>query len=125
VQVLGNALKFSRGRAPAQISLTWHEPASQTGDATGGDQCLNPGMVGATCCFSITDNGVGFKPEQAQALFKVFGKLHPAREFEGLGLGLVTCRKLIERLGGSIGITGALGAGCCVTICLPLAHSTP
>lgn len=73
----------------------------------------------------ICDNGVGFNPELTSALFKVFGRLHPVREFEGLGLGLVTCRKIMGRLGGSIGIEPKPEGGCCVTLRLPLAEATP
>lgn len=126
-QLLDNALKFSRGRTSTQISLEWHDTAGWPGDAPGDEAGLahrpdGPNSPsGPTCCFSIRDNGVGFRPEQAQRLFKVFAKLHPAREFEGLGLGLVTCRKIIERLGGSIRIQGEVNAGCQVMVCLPVA----
>jgi signal transduction histidine kinase len=121
MQLLDNALKFSRGRAARQISLAWHNSVEQPGDAQRGELGVAHGPNEPTCCFSIRDNGVGFRPEQAQRLFKVFAKLHPAREFEGLGLGLVTCRKIIERLGGSIRIQGAADAGCQVMIRLPVA----
>jgi signal transduction histidine kinase len=121
MRLLDNALKFSRGRASKQISLDWHSTAGQPGDVANGEPGLGSGPDEATCCFSIRDNGVGFRPEQAQRLFKVFAKLRPAREFEGLGLGLVTSRKIIERLGGSIHIQGAVDAGCQVMICLPVA----
>jgi light-regulated signal transduction histidine kinase (bacteriophytochrome) len=109
LQVLDNALKFSRQRTPAQITLTW-----QLADAA-----LD--VKTSQCQISLQDNGVGFASGQEQALFKVFGKLHPAREFDGLGLGLLGCRKIMQRLGGSIGIAGQLNAGCCVTLSLPLA----
>jgi len=98
VQVLDNAVKFSFRRALAQVELTW-----QT-------------LEGGRCQITIRDHGLGFAPEQAHALFKVFGKLHPVREFPGLGLGLVASRKLMERLGGAIRIEGLLGEGCCVTM---------
>jgi light-regulated signal transduction histidine kinase (bacteriophytochrome) len=98
VHVLDNALKFSRGREVAQVVLTW--------------QTLASGQFQ----ISIADKGVGFAPEQADMLFKVFGKLHSAREFSGLGLGLVASRKIMDRLGGAIGIDGAVGQGCCVTL---------
>ncbi|MDD2925712.1 ATP-binding protein [Rhodoferax sp.] len=113
MQVLDNALKFSRHRAPAQVALTWQLcPADQ------------PAGV-PLCQIRVCDNGVGFNPGQAQALFKVFGRLHPAREFEGLGLGLVTSRKIMGRLGGSIGMEAEPERGCCVTLRLPLAEATP
>jgi len=103
VHVLDNALKFSRGSEQAQVALTW--------------QTVQTGF----CQVCITDQGVGFAPEQADQLFKVFAKLHPAREFAGLGLGLVTSRKIMERLGGAIAIEGAVGQGCRVTLDWPLA----
>ena len=103
VQVLDNALKFSRGADLVQVALTW--------------QAVNDG----DCRVFITDQGVGFVPEQADKLFKVFAKLHPAREFAGLGLGLVTSRKIMERLGGEIAIKGAVGQGCRVTLDMPMA----
>lgn len=110
-QLLGNALKFSRGQDPVHISLSWQlEPASSA-------EASAPAGVRLT----LRDSGVGFRPEQAQALFKVFGRLHPACEFEGLGLGLLLCRRILERLGGSIQITATPDQGCEVTVCLPVA----
>jgi len=115
-QLLGNALKFSRGQAPAQISLSWqHDPAPSAGVAS---ELPNPGP---SICLTIRDQGVGFRSEQAQLLFKVFGKLHPTRDYEGLGLGLLQCRRIVERLGGTIQITAELDRGCAVTVCLPAA----
>ncbi len=102
--LLGNAVKFSHNCRPAHITLDWH--------------C---GEKPSQCCICINDNGVGFAPGQAKALFKVFGKLHPVREFEGLGMGLVCSRKIIERLGGFISIEGVLQQGCRITMGLPKA----
>jgi light-regulated signal transduction histidine kinase (bacteriophytochrome) len=69
----------------------------------------------------VQDNGLGFVPGQADRLFKVFGKLHPAQVFEGLGMGLVLCRKKLARVQGQISLTAAPGAGCTLTITLPSA----
>jgi len=102
--LLDNACKFTRGREVATINVSW------------------TALPDGRCCLSVQDNGVGFKPEQAGQLFKVFARLHPVREFEGLGLGLVLCRKMLLRMGGSISIEGAEGAGCCVRLSLPLAE---
>lgn len=101
--VFDNAVKFSRGRALARVEMAW--------------QRRDDGR----CQITIRDHGIGFAPGQAQALFKVFGKLHPAREFAGLGLGLISSRKIMLRLGGAIGIEGVSEQGCCVTLDLPLA----
>jgi signal transduction histidine kinase len=109
MQVMDNALKFSRGRDPAAIEVTWQRlPASAAG-------------LAEYIEISLQDKGLGFAPEQADKLFKVFGRLHPAREFEGMGLGLVLARKWLARMAGTIRVEGVLNSGCRVTITLPLA----
>lgn len=96
--VLDNATKFTRSRAPSRIQV-------------GGERLPDGSGV-----LTIADNGVGFKPEQASQLFKVFARLHPAREFDGLGLGLVMCHKLMARMGGGIEITAEPDHGCTVRL---------
>lgn len=96
--VLDNAAKFTRCRNPALIQV--------------GGECLPDGGAVLT----IADNGVGFKSEQADQLFKVFARLHPVHEFDGLGLGLVLSRKLMARMGASIAITAEPGRGCTVQL---------
>lgn len=105
--VLDNAMKFTRKRELAQISITWQWMMP----VDSGDMKL--------CQITISDNGIGFVPEQASKLFKVFAKLHPVRDFEGLGLGLVASRKLLSRMGGSMGISAQVNGGCQVQISLP------
>lgn len=101
LQVLDNASKFTGNRSPACITLSW--------------QKVQPRQ----CQISVQDNGVGFNPAQADRLFKVFSKLHSSRDYAGLGLGLLQCRKLLERMGGRISVDGSPDAGCCVTLTLP------
>ena len=50
----------------------------------------------------MADNGIGFDPALALRLFVPFTRLHAAREFEGDGLGLATCERIVKRHGGSI-----------------------
>lgn len=101
--LLSNALKFTRPRAQADITIGW-----QPADA-------------GWCVLSVRDNGVGFNPRLQDKLFHVFQRLHSANEFEGLGLGLALARKIVERHGGRIEAEGAPDAGCCVRFTLPLA----
>ena len=96
--VLDNAVKFTRAKDPALIHVS-------------GEGLRDGGGI-----LTIADHGVGFKPEQASQLFKVFARLHPVREFDGLGLGLVTSRKLMARMGGDIEITAEPEHGCKVTL---------
>ena len=60
--------------------------------------------------FCVRDNGIGFDPAKAQALFEPFRRLH-GRELSGVGIGLAICRKIVERHGGRIWAEGAEGAG--------------
>lgn len=80
--------------------------------------CISSAAAGQFC---VQDNGLGFAPAQADKLFKVFGKLHPAQVFEGLGMGLVLCRKKLARMQGQVTLNAAPGAGCTVTITVPSA----
>ncbi|WP_176929125.1 hybrid sensor histidine kinase/response regulator [Paraburkholderia lycopersici] len=54
---------------------------------------------------SVTDNGVGFTPEEASLLFTLFGRLQPERHTDGLGVGLALSKKLVELHGGTISAT--------------------
>ncbi len=62
---------------------------------------------------SVTDSGIGLTPQQQQGLFKAFSQADSStgREFGGTGLGLVISRKLVEKMGGEIGLTSESGKG--------------
>ena len=81
--LLGNAVKFTRPRDVATINIKWTRRDN-------------------FCELRIRDNGVGFDPRQQHHLFRVFQRLHPVRQFEGLGIGLALSRRVIERHGGTI-----------------------
>ncbi len=103
-QVLDNALKFSRGRADAAITIRSELDA----------------VAGHVVC-TIHDNGVGFLSEQASKLFKPFIRLHSVRQFEGQGMGLALVAKSLQRMGGQVRIAASLEGGCAVGLELPLA----
>jgi PAS domain S-box-containing protein len=67
----------------------------------------------------VSDNGIGFEPEYQELIFKTFTRLHPADEYEGTGLGLALCKKIVDGHGGSISATGVLDQGAVFTIILP------
>ena len=98
VQLLGNAVKFSQRTAQPQIAV---QP-----------DAAPPGRV----AFTVADNGAGFDPARAGALFGIFQRLHRESEFDGVGAGLALCRAIAERHGATITATAQPGAGCTVRV---------
>ena len=97
-ELLGNALKFTRGRDLACIAFTAERAAD--GSVT----------------LRVQDNGTGFNPAQAAGLFGVFQRLHREAEFEGVGTGLAAVRAIARRHGGEASATATLGVGCTVSV---------
>jgi light-regulated signal transduction histidine kinase (bacteriophytochrome) len=101
--LVGNAIKF-RGEAPLRITVE-AEPE------------------GAAWHFVVGDNGVGMEMQYAERVFLMFQRLHGRGEYEGSGIGLAIARRIVERHGGRIWITSALGAGTAVHFTLMAAES--
>ena len=90
--LLDNAWKFTRTRPAAHIEFgTLHQHSDPT--------------------YFVRDNGVGFETAYADRLFKPFQRLHPAREFEGTGIGLATVHRIIQRHGGRVWAESTPGEG--------------
>jgi light-regulated signal transduction histidine kinase (bacteriophytochrome) len=99
--LIGNAVKFTRTRDPAIISVEHQEREGEH-------------------IFTVRDNGCGFDMAYVAKLFGVFQRLHHADEFEGTGIGLANVRRVIERHGGRTWAEGVLDEGAAISFTLPI-----
>lgn len=100
VNLMSNALKFTRNRAAAVIEIGSTRAAHET-------------------VIHVRDNGAGFDPKHAGQLFGVFQRLHSQAEFAGHGIGLANVQRIIQRHGGRTWAHSASGQGATFFFSLP------
>jgi light-regulated signal transduction histidine kinase (bacteriophytochrome) len=111
--LISNCLKFVRvGEKP--IIKIGHRFISS-------DSVSQQNLRPATRYLELTfaDNGIGFEREFEEKIFAVFHRLHHKHEYEGTGIGLAICRKIVKSNGGAIVATGSKDQGATFTITLP------
>ena len=103
--LINNSIKFAKVGVPPQISL-FSEIAIEEGKKV--------------AIITLKDNGIGFEPHQEERIFETFTRLNSKDSYEGTGLGLSLCKKIVERHGGKITAIGSIADGATFIITLPL-----
>jgi len=106
--LIENALKYSRRDVQPLISIHYVTVSSKSSPRQ------------KYCRILIEDNGIGFEQKYAEHIFSMFRRLHPISEFEGTGIGLAICKKIVEKHNGYISAQSKIDHGSTFTITLPL-----
>ncbi len=101
--LISNSLKYSKAGVPPVVQVE-----SETDKGEGRSRVR------------VKDNGIGFEQQYADKIFNIFQRLHANGEYEGTGIGLAICRKVVERHGGRITASSTLGDGAVFEVVLPI-----
>jgi PAS domain S-box-containing protein len=108
--LVANALKFHRPGVPPVVTITASLVPAE-----------GPATEPPPCRIVIADNGIGIERKYHERIFSIFERLHSRGEYEGTGIGLAVCRKIVEQHGGKIDIDSTVGQGTTFSILLPSA----
>lgn len=110
--LIGNALKFHQ----ADVAPVVHIEARLLPVATPED---GSEPTASQCEINVKDNGIGFDEKYTDRIFSLFQTLHARDKYEGTGMGLAICRKIVERHGGTIAARSRPGEGARFIVTLP------
>jgi two-component system, LuxR family, sensor kinase FixL len=115
--LLSNALKFQPAGKQPVVTISSRIISGATGSETAAAPDVNPLWE-----VSVRDNGIGFDEKHLEKIFAVFQRLHGRTEYEGTGIGLAVCRRILERHGGSITAHSQPGTGATFVFTVPSRH---
>jgi signal transduction histidine kinase len=113
LNLIGNGLKFHKAEEAPVVRVSAELCGRDGGPIDGADP------QDQWCRIAIADNGIGFDEKYTHRIFSMFQRLHGRNEYEGTGIGLATCRKIVERHGGSITAKTAPGMGATFIVLVP------
>jgi signal transduction histidine kinase len=111
--LISNSLKYSKKKQPPEIRVRYEEGPAM-GEVNGKEPDTRYGRI------FIEDNGIGFDQKYAEQIFDMFRRLHSNHEYEGTGIGLALCKKIVEMHKGFISALGRPGEGSTFIVSLPL-----
>lgn len=111
--LISNALKYSKKTTEPVITI--HSEISPALNRTGSAEAYSK-----YCRIFIEDNGIGFDQKYSEQIFGMFKRLHLNTEFEGTGIGLALCKKIVEKHNGYISARSKINEGSTFIISLPL-----
>lgn len=127
--LIGNALKFHEPGAKPVVKITGK---IVTGAASTSETALlrrramrDKSADDQFCVLTVQDNGIGFDEKYLDRIFAVFQRLHGRQEYEGTGIGLAVCRRIVDRHGGTITAESKSGQGAKFIVTLPVQHQHP
>jgi signal transduction histidine kinase len=112
--LIGNALKFHKANQPPVVKI---ESRNNIDADEGTPSAQHDGQF---CQVSVADNGIGFDEKYLDRIFMPFQRLHGRKEYDGSGMGLTICRRIVERHGGDITATSTPGKGSTFVVTLPI-----
>jgi light-regulated signal transduction histidine kinase (bacteriophytochrome) len=104
--LISNALKFARQDSPLRVHVTATQHESGW-------------------CFFVTDNGIGIEPELADEVFEPFRRLHPRDAYDGSGIGLSMCKRIVDQYGGDIWVEPVPDGGSTFCFTIPDYSTSP
>jgi signal transduction histidine kinase len=116
--LIGNSLKYHREGVPPVVRIY-----SQELDARSPASMDESILARQLCQILVVDNGIGFDEKYLDRIFTVFQRLHKKGEYEGTGVGLAICRKIVDRHSGTITARSSPGQGTTFVVTMPVRQS--
>ena len=113
--LISNSLKYSKKQESPRVRVRYEE--APVSGVNGREPDTHYGRI------YIEDNGIGFDQKYAEQIFDMFRRLHSNAEYEGTGIGLALCKKIVEMHKGFISALGKPGEGAVFIVSLPLSET--